>query len=55
MLTQFQNVKVGQEFFDPDCGESFVKICENAAEMVKPNGDIFYGLMQFDDAEEVEI
>jgi hypothetical protein len=34
ILLAFKNVAVGEEFFSPDCGESFLKRTDDTAEMI---------------------
>jgi hypothetical protein len=54
MMVQFQTLDVGQRFFDPYCGEFFVKVCGNAAEL-DSGGDAFSGLVTFEPNETVEL
>lgn len=54
MMVQFQTLEVGQRFFDPYCGEFFIKVCGNAAQ-VDSGGDAIAGLCTFEAEEEVEV
>jgi hypothetical protein len=53
MMVQFQTLDVGQRFFDPYCGEYFIKVCGNAAEL--DSGGDTIGLVTFEANEEVEL
>jgi hypothetical protein len=54
MMVQFQTLDVGQRFFDPYCGEYFIKVCANAAQ-IDSGGDAITGLVTFEYSEEVEL
>lgn len=54
-MAYFQTLDVGQRFFDPYCGEYFIKVCGNAAQ-VDSGGDAFAGcLVTFEPNETVEL
>ena len=53
MMVQFQTLDVGQRFFDPYCGEYFIKVCGNAAELDSGGDNI--GLVTFEPNETVEL
>ena len=52
-MVQFQTLDVGQRFFDPYCGEYFIKVCGNASEL--DSGGDTIGLVTFEANEEVEL
>lgn len=54
MMVKFESLDVGQRFFDPYCGEYFIKVCGNAAQ-VDSGGDAVAGLATFEPEEEVEL
>jgi hypothetical protein len=54
-LIQFENIEVGERFFDPNTAEDFAKVCGNAAEHLI-GGNYHSGqLMTFEPTELVQI
>ncbi len=54
-LVKFRAVKIGQEFFDPESGEDWVKTDFLRATMVSSMGDAISGEDLFGETEMVEI
>lgn len=55
MKIEFKLLNIGDKFFDPNCGEYFIKVCGNAADFIS-GGDYFSGCFsQFKDNEIVII
>jgi len=54
MMMKFEDINVGEKFFDPYSGEYFTKVCGNAAE-IQSGGDWIGSLITFDADEMVEL
>ena len=55
MQTRFNDIEVGERFFDPNTAEDYSKVCGNAAEFLS-GGNYHTGqLATFDDDEFVEL